>query len=243
MSQTKVAEQGVAQQDATSQEQVLQLPINILVEYKGHPFNILNDDAMNELVQNITTHGVVTPIIVRKQGNGLYEIISGHRRVHASKRAGLETVPAIVKELDDDQAAILMVDTNLQQRDRIAPSERGRAYKLKMEVLTHQGRRSNLATSDQVGTKLAAGEVADEWGTSKTQVHRYIRLTYLNSDILVYVDKEEMGLTTAVELSYLSEIEQKELLMLFFQNAIVYRLGRISEKTEVSRIMQRSVPN
>lgn len=196
---------------ADSQRSVVQVPIEKLVPHSNHPFKVQDDEAMRDLVENIRQHGVVAPIIVRQIGTDRYEIISGHRRVYASKQLGLKTVPVIVMDLDDVQADLLMVHTNLQQREYLLPSERAKAYKVIMDHNAHRGQRSDLTTSCHDGRKLTAVQTADEYKTSERMVHRFMRLNYLISDILELVDNDKIKLLPAVELSYLSESEQKEL--------------------------------
>ena len=182
------------------------LPIGSLRPFQGHPFQVKDDDEMEQLVWSILSQGVLTPLVVRPTEGGEYEVVSGHRRLHACKKAGIETVPALIYSLDRDAAAIALVDSNLH-RERILPSEKAFAYKLKMDAMSHQG------TSSQLGTKLRSDEmIAQQSGESRNQVQRYIRLTNLIPEILHMVDEGRIALTPAVELSYLSEQEQQELL-------------------------------
>lgn len=182
------------------------LPVEKLCPFEGHPFQIRDDEEMDQLVWSVLTQGILTPIVVRPLDTGQYEVISGHRRVHACKKAGIERIPALIYNLDRDAAAIALVDSNLH-RERILPSEKAFAYKLKMDALSHQG------TSCQVGTKLRTDEViGSDVGESARQVQRYIRLTNLISEILHMVDEGRIALTPAVELSYLNEQEQQALL-------------------------------
>ena len=192
-------------------EQVQQIPIDALHPFTNHPFKVLDDELMEQTVESIKQIGVVSPLIVRPDPEGGLEILSGHRRLHAAQLAGLETVPVIVKEMDDDAAIIFMVDSNLQ-RENILPSERAFSYKMKLEAMKHQGERGDL-TSAQVGPKSwAAQVVAEEAGDSKSQVKRYIRLTNLIPEILDMVDEKKIAFNPAVELSYLKPSEQKEFL-------------------------------
>lgn len=184
------------------------LPITKLRSFAGNPFQVRNDDEMEQLIFSILSQGVLTPVMVRPLENDEYEVISGHRRVHACKKAGINTVPALIYCLDRDEAAIALVDSNLH-RERILPSEKAFAYKLKMDAMSRQGQRTDL-TSDQVGPKLTAAAIAE--GESVSQVKRYIRLTYLIPEILRMVDEGRIALTPAVELSYLAEQEQWDLL-------------------------------
>ncbi len=187
------------------------MPLSDLHPFEGHPFKVLDDELMEQTVESIKQIGVVSPLIVRPDPEGGFEILSGHRRLHAAQLAGLETVPVIVKEMDDDAAIIFMVDSNLQ-RENILPSERAFSYKMKLEAMKHQGERGDL-TSAQVGPKSwAAQVVAEEAGDSKSQVKRYIRLTNLIPEILDMVDEKKIAFNPAVELSYLKPSEQKEFL-------------------------------
>ena len=188
--------------------QAAQLPVNKLRPFKGHPFKVTDDAEMEQLVWSILTQGLLTPITVRPLENNEYEIISGHRRLHACQKAGIETVPALIYTLDRDAAAIALVDSNLH-RETILPSEKAFAYKLKMDAMRRQGQRTDL-TSDQVGPKLTAAMIAED--ESASQVKRYIRLTELIPGILQMVDDGKIALTPAVELSYLTKQEQRDLL-------------------------------
>ena len=193
-------------------EQVQQIPIDALHPFTNHPFKVLDDEAMTRTVESIAQYGVLAPLIARPlpDGDG-YEIISGHRRQYAAKLAGLETLPVIVRQMSDDAAVILMVDSNLQ-REHILPSERAFAYKMKLEALKNQGARSDL-TSSQIGTKLRADEkVAQDSGDSRNQVQRYIRLTNLVPELLAMVDEKKISFNPAVELSYLDEKQQRDFL-------------------------------
>lgn len=197
--------------DAAAKEQRTEMPLSDLHPFEGHPFKVLDDELMEQTVESIKQIGVVSPLIVRPDSEGGYEILSGHRRLHAAQLAGLETVPVIVKEMDDDAAIIFMVDSNLQ-RENILPSERAFSYKMKLEAMKHQGERGDL-TSAQVGPKSwAAQVVAEEAGDSKSQVKRFIRLTNLIPEILDMVDEKKIAFNPAVELSYLKPSEQKEFL-------------------------------
>lgn len=195
----------------TKEVQAMQLPIQKLRPFENHPFQVKDDDEMNQLVWSVLTQGVLTPLVVRPLENDEYEVISGHWRLYACQKAGIETVPALIYALDRDAAAIALVDSNLH-REKILPSEKAFAYKLKLEALKHQGARTDL-TSGQVGPKLRSDEmVAVENGDSRKQVQRYIRLTELIPEILSMVDTGKIALTPAVELSYLTEQEQQDLL-------------------------------
>ena len=187
------------------------MSLSDLHPFEGHPFKVLDDELMEQTVESIKQIGVVSPLIVRPDPEGGFEILSGHRRLHAAQLAGLETVPVIVKEMDDDAAIIFMVDSNLQ-RENILPSERAFSYKMKLEAMKHQGQRGDL-TSDQVGQKSwAVNQLADDANESKTQVQRFIRLTNLIPEILDMVDEKKIAFNPAVELSYLKPSEQKEFL-------------------------------
>lgn len=197
--------------DAAAKEQRTEMPLSDLHPFEGHPFKVLDDEPMEQTVESIKQIGVVSPLIVRPDPEGGFEILSGHRRLHAAQLAGLETVPVIVKEMDDDAAIIFMVDSNLQ-RENILPSERAFSYKMKLEAMKHQGQRGDL-TSDQVGQKSwAVNQLADDANESKTQVQRFIRLTNLIREILDMVDEKKIAFNPAVELSYLKPSEQKEFL-------------------------------
>ena len=192
-------------------EQVQQIPIRELFPFKNHPFKVLDDEAMQRTVGSVAQYGVLAPLIARPRPEGDYEIISGHRRQHAAELAGLETLPVIVREMSDDAAVILMVDSNLQ-RENILPSERAFAYKMKLEALKNQGARSDL-TSAQIGPKLTAAEkVAEEANDTKSQVKRFIRLTCLVPELLDMVDEKKIAFNPAVELSYLDEAQQRDFL-------------------------------
>ena len=193
-------------------EQVQQIPIDALHPFTNHPFKVLDDEAMTRTVESIAQYGVLAPLIARPRPDGDgYEIISGHRRQYAAKLAGLDTLPVIVRQMSDDAAVILMVDSNLQ-REHILPSERAFAYKMKLDAIKNQGSRSDL-TSDQVGQKLwSVEQVASDAGESKTQIQRFIRLTSLIPELLDMVDEKKISFNPAVELSYLDESQQRDFL-------------------------------
>ena len=193
----------------TKEVQAMQLPIQKLCPFENHPFQVKDDDEMNQLVWSVLTQGVLTPLVVRPLENDEYEVISGHRRLHACQKAGIETVPALIYALDRDAAAIALVDSNLH-REKILPSEKAFAYKLKMDALSRQGQRTDL-TSRQVVGKLETADLIAE-NESGRQVQRYIRLTELIPQILSMVDAGKIALTPAVELSYLTGQEQQDLL-------------------------------
>ena len=192
-------------------EQVQQIPVSELFPFKNHPFKVLDDDSMTRTVESISQFGVLAPLIARPRPEGGYEIISGHRRKHAAELAHLDTLPVIVRNMEDDAATILMVDSNLQ-REHILPSERAFAYKMKLDAIKNQGARSDL-TSSQVGMKLQALDiVGQEAGDSRNQVHRFIRLTNLVPELLDMVDEKKISFNPAVELSYLDENQQRDFL-------------------------------
>ena len=193
-------------------EQVQQIPVDALHPFTNHPFKVLDDEAMTRTVESIAQYGVLAPLIARPRPDGDgYEIISGHRRQYAAKLAGLDALPVIVRQMDDDAAVLLMVDSNLQ-RENILPSERAFAYKMKLEALKNQGARSDL-TSAQIGPKLTAAEkVAEEANDTKSQVKRFIRLTCLIPELLDMVDEKKIAFNPAVELSYLNEAQQRDFL-------------------------------
>ena len=191
-------------------EQVQQIPIGELFPFKKHPFKVLDDESMQRTVESVEQYGVLSPLIARPRPEGGYEIISGHRRQHAAQLAGLETLPVIVRNMDDDAAVLLMVDSNLQ-RENILPSERAFAYKMKLEALKNQGARSDL-TSVQVAPKLSTEKIGEEVGMSKDNVKRYIRLTNLVPELLDMVDEKKIAFNPAVELSYLDEAQQRDFL-------------------------------
>ena len=186
------------------------LPISKLHPFEGHPFKVTDNEEMEQLTWSILTQGLLTPLVVRPLPNDEYEVISGHRRLHACKKAGIETVPALITDMDRDAAAIALVDSNLH-REHILPSEKAFAYKLKLEAMNRQGQRTDL-TSRQVGEKLSVTQLSESSNESERQIHRYIRLTNLLPGILEKVDEGKIALTPAVELSYLTEDEQKNLL-------------------------------
>ena len=191
-------------------EQVQQIPIGELFPFKNHPFKVLDDESMQRTVESVEQYGVLSPLIARPRPEGGYEIISGHRRQHAAQLAGLDALPVIVRQMDDDAAVLLMVDSNLQ-RENILPSERAFAYKMKLEALKNQGARSDL-TSVQVAPKLSTEKIGEEVGMSKDNVKRYIRLTNLVPELLDMVDEKKIAFNPAVELSYLDESQQRNFL-------------------------------
>ena len=194
-----------SRQDA-DREKVVEIALSELHPFPNHPFQVRDDDSMKEAVESVKEYGVLTPAIVRPREEGGYEIVAGHRRKHACELAGLETMPAIIRDIDRDMATIIMVDSNLQ-RENISPMEKAQAYKMKLEAIKRQGARTDL-TSTQVAQKLSVERVGEEAGVSKDQVRRYIRLTELNPELQQMVDDKKIAITPAVELSYLKPEEQ-----------------------------------
>jgi ParB family chromosome partitioning protein len=195
-------------------EQVQQIPVSELFPFKNHPFKVLDDDAMTRTVESISQFGVLAPLIARPRPEGGYEIISGHRRKHAAELAHLDTVPVIVRNMEDDAAVLLMVDSNLQ-REHILPSERAFAYKMKLDAMKHQAGRPPQDNYSQLGNnfgKLSSEEMAEELGTSKNQIFRFIRLTNLVPELLDMVDEKKISFNPAVELSYLDKKQQRDFL-------------------------------
>ena len=195
-------------------EQVQQIPIGELFPFKNHPFKVLDDESMQRTVESVEQYGVLSPLIARPRSEGGYEIISGHRRQHAAQLAGLDALPVIVRQMDDDAAVLLMVDSNLQ-RETILPSERAFAYKMKLEAMKHQAGRPTQDNYSQVGNNfgtLSSEEMAEELGTSKNQIFRYIRLTNLVPELLDMVDEKKISFNPAVELSYLDTNQQRDFL-------------------------------
>lgn len=208
-----------------TKETIKELSISELRPFKEHPYRVADDEEMDRLVESIEEHGVMTPINVRPIEGG-YEVISGHRRIHAAKRAGLTTVPAIEMDMTRDQAAVALVDSNLH-RERLLPSEKAFAYKLKMEALAHQG------TSRQLGEKWSVSTISDDSNESERQVHRYIRLTQLIPPLLRMVDEECIAFTPAVELSYLTQEEQE---MLFTEIGVTLATPSLSQACRLKRM-------
>ena len=200
--------------DAAAKEKRTEMPLSDLHPFEGHPFKVLDDELMEQTVESIKQIGVVSPLIVRPDPEGGFEILSGHRRLHAAQLAGLETVPVIVNEMDDDAAIIFMVDSNLQ-RESLLPSERAFAYRMKLDAMNHQGKRADL-TCGQVGHKSAGQKsrdlLAEQTGESARNIQRYIRLTELIPELLDMVDERKIALNPAYELSFLKKEEQRDLL-------------------------------
>ena len=223
-------------------EQVQQIPIGELFPFKNHPFKVLDDESMQRTVESVEQYGVLSPLIARPRPEGGYEIISGHRRQHAAQLAGLDALPVIVRNMDDDAAVLLMVDSNLQ-RETILPSERAFAYKMKLEAMKHQAGRPTQDNYSQVGNNfgaLSSEEMAEELGTSKNQIFRYIRLTNLIPELLDMVDEKKIAFNPAVELSYLDESQQRDFLEAMYdtQNAPslsqAQRLKRLAQEGHFS---------
>lgn len=230
-------------------EQVQQIPLSEIRPFKNHPFKVTDDELMQQTIDSIMQVGVLNPAIIRPALEGGYEMVAGHRRLHAADLAGLKTIPAIVRNLDDDEAVILMVDSNLQ-RETISPMERAQAYKMKLEALKHQGKRVDLegkSTSTQIAQKLSVEKVAAEAGTSRDQVRRYIRLTELLPEVQKKVDSKEIAFSPAVELSYLTHDEQKQFLdaMDYSQNtpslSQAQRLKKLSREGKCTKEAMRSI--
>lgn len=195
-------------------EQVQQIPLSEIRPFKNHPFKVVDDELMQQTIDSIMQVGILNPAIIRPAPEGGYEMVAGHRRLHAADLAGLKTIPAIVRNLTDDEAVILMVDSNLQ-RETISPMERAQAYRMKLEALKHQGKRVDLEdkpTSTRIAQKLSVEKVAEEAGTSRDQVRRYIRLTELLPEVQEKVESKEIAFSPAVELSYLTHDEQRQFL-------------------------------
>lgn len=191
----------------TTGEGTVEIKVEQIYPFENHPFKVVDDSRMDDLVESIKNNGVLTPVIVRPDDEGNYEMISGHRRLHAAKRAGLNAIPAIIKYMTNDEAIIAMVDANVQ-REEILPSERAFSLKMKMDAMRRQGTRSDL-TSDHNGPKLTSKEVGEAYGISQTQVKRYVRLTELIPEVLSYVDNKKIGLVMAVDISYFDKQVQQ----------------------------------
>lgn len=205
--------------DILNIEKAIPIPLEKLFDFPNHPFQVNDDMEMENMVETVKTGGIIMPLVVRQRDDGNYEIISGHRRKRASQLANLKEVPCIIRDLSDDEATIIMVDSNMQ-RTKILPSEKAFAYKMKLEAERHQGKRTDLdnteTTSDQLGRKLeTTGKIGQEYGDSQTQVKRYIRLTELIPELLKLVDEERIAFSPAVDLSYLTEDEQYVILNIY----------------------------
>ena len=222
-------------------EAVIHIPLSELHPFPNHPFKVRDDDAMTETVESVMEYGILTPAIVRPRQEGGYEIIAGHRRRRAGELAGLPTLPAIVRDLDDNMATILMVDSNIQRED-VLPSEKAQAYKMKLEAIKRQGARTDR-TSDQVGqkSKWSIDKIAEESGESKTQVQRYIRLTELSPQLQQMVDNKEIAMTPAVELSHLKPEEQQMIVDAIAQGQAVPTLSQAQQLKKISQSVSRAV--
>ena len=223
-------------------EQIREIPLSELFPFKDHPFSVTDDKKMMDMVESVKEFGVMIPIIARPLDGGGYEIVSGHRRKRACELAGIKTIPVLVRDLDNDEATILMVDSNLQQRDEIPPTERGRAYQMKLEALKHQGKRKDLTSShDEKKLKWAMDQVADDAGKSRAQVARYIRLNSLNPELQEMVDEGRLAITPAVELSYLRPEEQRDIAVALEETqntpslSQAQRIRKMSESGEATR--------
>ena len=237
------------QRDEEKLEKIREINIEELHPFKDHPFKVLENEDLDKITESVDKFGVLTPALARPLKDGGYELISGHRRLKACQRLGLETMPVIVRDMTDDEAVIAMVDANLQ-REKILPSEKAFAYRMKLEALNHQGK----GTSGQLGLKFSRDRIADESNDSSRQVHRYIRLTYLHPDILLKVDDEKIAFSPAVEISYLTLDEQTVLLDAMEQNDCtpshaqsirLKNLSRLGELTDekIYEILSEEKPN
>ena len=226
-------------------ESSIEIEIDRIRSFKDHPFKVLDDDKMADLVESIKTNGVLTPVVVRGNDGDGYEMISGHRRLHASRLAGLKKIPAFVRELSDDEATIVMVDSNIQ-REELLPSEKAFALKMKLEAMKRQGKRSDLdaeTTSDQNGPRLAVAEIGSSSGMSGTQVKRYIRLTELIPELLDLVDKKRLQFTCAVDISYFDKTIQKWLNEYIRENVVIkpIQIAALRERAEKENIDQEKM--
>lgn len=214
----------------SNEESALDLEISKIRPFKNHPFKVLDDEKMQDLVESIRTNGILSPVLVRPIGNDIYEMVSGHRRMHAAGLLGMESIPAIIREMTNDEAIVKMVDANIQ-REELLPSEKAYAYKMKMDAMRRQGARKDLfdeTTSAQIGRKLEAADIVGEQvGESRMQVRRYIRLTELIPDLLNYVDQKRLQFTVAVEISYIDQEVQKWLFEYIRDNGMV-KLNQIT---------------
>ena len=226
-------------------ESSIEIEIDRIRSFKDHPFKVLDDDKMVDLVESIKANGVLTPVVVRGNDGDGYEMISGHRRLHASRLAGLKKIPAFVRELSDDEATIVMVDSNIQ-REELLPSEKAFALKMKLEAMKRQGQRSDLEveiTSDQNGPRLAVVEIGSSSGMSGTQVKRYIRLTELIPELLDLVDKKRLQFTCAVDISYFNKTIQKWLNKYIRENVVIkpIQIAALRERAEKENIDQEKM--
>ncbi len=223
-----------------SGEPVTDIEVEKIYAFEGHPFKVVDDEKMEELVESIRYNGVLTPVIVRPDDEGGYEMISGHRRLYAVNKIGLPTIPANIKEMTDDDAVIAMVDSNIQ-REEILPSEKAFAYRMKLNAIKHQGKVTR--TSSQLGRKLEAAEiVAESVGESKNQIHRFVRLTELTPDLLEMVDRGKIAIMTGVEISYLDELIQRWLYEYIKDNGVIksYQISALREELSVKGELTRN---
>lgn len=223
-----------------SGEPVTDIEVEKIYAFEGHPFKVVDDEKMEELIESIRYNGVLTPVIVRPDDEGGYEMISGHRRLYAVKKIGLPTIPANIKEMTDDDAVIAMVDSNIQ-REEILPSEKAFAYRMKLNAIKHQGKVTR--TSSQLGRKLEAAEiVAESVGESKNQIHRFVRLTELTPDLLEMVDRGKIAIMTGVEISYLDELIQRWLYEYIKDNGVIksYQISALREELSVKGELTRN---
>ncbi len=242
------------QTDEIKREKVRVIPLNLIDDFPDHPFQVKDDESMEQLVKSIEMNGVLNPVIARKKENERYELISGHRRKHACERLGIDLIPIIVREMSRDEAVIEMVDSNLQ-REHILPSEKAKAYKMKMDALKRRAGRPSKENSSPVGTHLRTDEiVAQEAGESRNQVQRYIRLNELTPELLEFVDEGKIGMRPAVELSYLQEEEMRDLVDYidtegtFPSHAQTIRMKELSREggldtDAINEIMREEKPN
>lgn len=223
-----------------SGEPVTDIEVDKIYAFEGHPFKVVDDEKMEELIESIRYNGVLTPVIVRPDDEGGYEMISGHRRLYAVNKIGLPTIPANIKEMTDDDAVIAMVDSNIQ-REEILPSEKAFAYRMKLNAIKHQGKVTR--TSSQLGRKLEAAEiVAESVGESKNQIHRFVRLTELTPDLLEMVDRGKIAIMTGVEISYLDELIQRWLYEYIKDNGVIksYQISALREELSVKGELTRN---
>ncbi|WP_258106916.1 ParB/RepB/Spo0J family partition protein [Christensenella minuta] len=211
------------------------LSLDELHPFQNHPFKMYSEDKMHELAESVQQHGILMPILVRPRNEGGYEIISGHNRAEAASRVGMDGIPANIRELDDDQAILVMVDSNLRQRETLLPSEKAWAYRMKLDALTRQGKRTDLTSRQVVGKSDTADIIGDDVGVSGRQIQRYIRLTHLIEPLQVMIDLDEIKLSPAVELSYLKENEQITVVSILESEEIKLSLAHAKQLKELSR--------
>ena len=233
-----------------NEESAMDIEIEKIRPFKNHPFKVVDDEKMQDLIESIRANGILSPVLIRPVGNDRYEMVSGHRRMHAAQVIGLERIPAIIREMTDDEATVKMVDSNIQ-REELLPSEKAFAYKMKMDAMRRQGVRSDL-TSDQNGPKLSTWSIGEENGISGTQVKRYIRLTELLPELLDLVDKKRLQFTVAVEISYIDQEVQKWIYEYIHENGQIklnqitalrtqMQMGAISQSKMIS-VLNNSLP-